>query len=326
MLKDPIVAALAFALIAAAVPAQAQDAAADYPNKPVRIIVTVPPGGAVDTVTRITAEELRKKLGQPFIVENRGAGAGVVAAEAVLGSPPDGYTLMASQPAPITVIKLLFNNVNFDPSVFEPVVLMSRIPNVLLVKNDFPAKTAQEFLAYVRQNPGKVNFASQGVGTTTHLTAELFITLTGTKMVHVPYRGTAPALNDLVAGHVDITFMEFSSAIQLHNNGRARIIALASTERLPALPEIPTFAELGVANFTSNTWNALSAPPKTPSAIIAKLNSAANEGLQSEEIRERFRAMNLTPAGGSPAAMGQFVRSETARWSEVITQAGVKPQ
>jgi tripartite-type tricarboxylate transporter receptor subunit TctC len=326
MLKDPIVAALAFALIAAAVPAQAQDAAADYPNKPVRIIVTVPPGGAVDTVTRITAEELRKKLGQPFIVENRGAGAGVVAAEAVLGSPPDGYTLMASQPAPITVIKLLFNNVNFDPSVFEPVVLMSRIPNVLLVKNDFPAKTAQEFLAYVRQNPGKVNFASQGVGTTTHLTAELFITLTGTKMVHVPYRGTAPALNDLVAGHVDITFMEFSSAIQLHNNGRARIIALASTERLPALPEIPTFAELGVANFTSDTWNALSAPPKTPSAIIAKLNSAANEGLQSEEIRERFRAMNLTPAGGSPAAMGQFVRSETARWSEVITQAGVKPQ
>ena len=247
-------------------PAAAQDAAADYPNKPVRIIVTVPPGGAVDTVTRMTAEELRKKLGQPFIVENRGAGAGVVAAEAVLGSPPDGYTLMASQPAPITVIKLLFNNVNFDPSVFEPVVLMSRIPNVLLVKNDFPANTAQEFLAYVRQNPGKVNFASQGVGTTTHLTAELFMTLTSTKMVHLPYRGTAPALNDLVAGHVDITFMEFSSAIQLHHNGRARIIALASTERLPALPEIPTFAELGVANFTSDTWNALSAPPKTPPA------------------------------------------------------------
>jgi tripartite-type tricarboxylate transporter receptor subunit TctC len=154
----------------------------------------------------------------------------------------------------------------------------------------------------------------------------LFMTLTRTKMVHVPYRGTAPALNDLVAGHVDITFMEFSSAIQLHQNGRARIIALASTERLPALPEIPTFAEIGVANFTSDTWNALSAPPKTPPAIIAKLNSAANEALKSEEIRERFRALNLTPAGGSAAAMGQFVRSETARWSEVITQAGVKPQ
>ena len=173
-MKSPMTAALAIVLLAA-VPAAAQDAAGDYPNKPVRIIVTVPPGGAVDTVTRMTAEELRKKLGQPFIVENRGAGAGVAAAEAVLGSPPDGYTLMASQPAPITVIKLLFSNVSFDPSAFEPVVLMSKIPNVLLVKSDFPAKTAQEFVAYVRQNPGKVNFASQGVGTTTHLTAELFM-------------------------------------------------------------------------------------------------------------------------------------------------------
>src|SRR5262245_48139392 len=188
-MKNPMAAAVTLVLLA--VPAAAQDAAADYPSKPVRIIVTVPAGGAVDTVTRLMAEELRKRLGQPFIVENRGAGAGVAAAEAVLGSPSDGYTVMASQPAPITVIKLLFNSVTFDPSVFEPVVLMSRIPNVLLVKNEFPAKTAQEFLTYVRQNPAKVNFASQGMGTTTHLTAELFMTLTNTVMVHVPYRGTA---------------------------------------------------------------------------------------------------------------------------------------
>ena len=305
--------------------AKAQDAA-DYPNKPVRIIVTVPPGGAVDLVTRMVAEELRKKFGQPFIVENRGAGAGVAAAEAVLASPPDGYLLMASQPAPITVIKMLFSNVNFAPAVFEPVVVMAKIPNVLLVKNDFPAKTAQEFLTYVKQNPGKVNFASQGVGTTTHLTGELFMTLTGTSLVHVPYRGTAPALNDLVAGHVDISFMEYSSAVQLHQNGRARIIAVASTARMAALPDIPTLVELGVPNFTSDTWNALSAPPKTPPAIIAKLNSAANEGLRSPEVQERFKSLNLTAGGGSPAEMGQFVREETARWSEVITRAGVKPQ
>ena len=305
--------------------AKAQDAA-DYPNKPVRIIVTVPPGGAVDLVTRMVAEELRKKFGQPFIVENRGAGAGVAAAEAVLASPPDGYLLMASQPAPITVIKMLFSNVNFDPAVFEPVVVMAKIPNVLLVKNDFPAKTAQEFLTYVKQNPGKVNFASQGVGTTTHLTGELFMTLTGTSLVHVPYRGTAPALNDLVAGHVDISFMEYSSAVQLHQNGRARIIAVASTARMAALPDIPTLVELDVPNFTSDTWNALSAPPKTPPAIIAKLNSAANEGLRSPEVQERFKSLNLTAGGGSPAEMGQFVREETARWSEVITRAGVKPQ
>ena len=298
-----------------AAPANGARRAADYPNKPVRIIVTVPAGGAVDLVTRIVAEELRKRLGQPFIVENRGTGAGIVAAEAVLNAAPDGYTLMASQPAPITVIKLLFNGVNFDPAVFESVVVMAKIPNVLLVKNEFPAKTAQEFLDYVKQNPGKVNFASQGVGTTTHLTAELFMTVTGTKLVHVPYRGTAPALNDLVAGHVDMSFMEFSSAIQLHQNGRARIIAVASAARIPALPDVPTFAELGVANFTSDTWNALSAPPKTPPAIVAKINSAANEGLKSAEVQERFRTLNLTTGGGSPAEMARFVRDETARWA-----------
>ena len=325
MRKNSIAAALVAALLAAA-PAGAQDVAADYPNKPVRIIVTVPAGGAVDAVTRMMAEELRKRLGQTFIVENRGAGAGVAAAEAVLASPPDGYTLMASQPAPITVIKLLFNNVNFDPAGFEPVVVMARIPNVLLVKNDFPAKNAQEFLTYIKQNPGKVNFASQGVGTTTHLTGELFMTLTGTNLVHVPYRGTAPALNDLVAGHVDITFMEFSSAIQLHQSGRARIIAVASTERMAALAHVPTFADLGVANFTSDTWNALSAPPKTPASIIAKINGAANDALKSADVQERFRVLNLTVGGGSPSAMGQFVRSETARWSEVIAKAGIKPQ
>ena len=325
MLKVLVSIITAGALLAA-VSATAQDATTDYPNKPVRIIVTVPAGGAVDLVTRIVAEELRKKFGQPFIVENRGAGAGVLAAEAVLNALPDGYTLMASQPAPITVIKLLFNNVSFDPAAFEPVMMMSKIPNVLLVKNDFPARTAQEFLAYVKQNPGKVNFASQGVGTTTHLTAELFMTVTGTSLVHVPYRGTAPALNDLVAGHVDISFMEFSSAIQLHQTGRARIIAVASVARIPALPNVPTLVEVGVANFTSDTWNALSAPPKTPAAIITKINSAANDALKSAEVQERFRGLNLTIGGGSPVEMGRFVRDETARWSDVIKKAGVTPQ
>jgi tripartite-type tricarboxylate transporter receptor subunit TctC len=319
---------LASLAIAAAVfaNASAQDGAAGYPNKPVRIIVTVPPGGAVDTVTRLVGEELRKRLGQPFIVENRGTGAGVAAADTVLNASPDGYTLMASQPAPITVIKLLFSNVNFDPAAFEPVVLMSKMPNVLLVKNGFPAKTAREFLDYVRKNPDKVNFASQGVGTTTHLTAELFMTVTGTKLVHVPYRGTAPALNDLVAGHVDMSFMELSSALALHRENRARIIAVAADERIPELPDTPTLAEIGVADFNSSTWNALSAPPGTPSGVVTKINSTVNEALKSREIQEKFRGLNLTPGGGTPAEMGGFVSGETARWSDVIKRAGIRPQ
>ena len=313
-------------LLAAACVGPAAAQPDDYPSRPVRIIVTVPAGGAVDTVTRLVAEELRKRLGQPFIVENRGAGAGVQAAEAVALAVPDGYTLMASQPAPVTVLKLLFGNVGFDPAAFEPVVLMTRIPNVLMTRNEFPARTPQELLAYLRANPGKVTFASQGTGTTTHLTAELLMTVTGTRLVHVPYRGTAPALNDLAAGHVDLSFMEYSSAIQLHEGGRARIIAVAARARLPQLPQIPTLIEAGVADFTSDTWNALSAPPRTPAAIIARLNGAASEALRSGEVAERLRALHLTAAGGTPADMGAFVRGETARWSDVIRRAGITPQ
>ena len=266
------------------------------------------------------AEELRKKFGQPFIVENRGTGAGIVAAEAVLTSPPDGYSLMASQPAPITVIKLLFNDVNFDPAVFEPVVVMAKIPNVLLVKNDFPAKTAQEFLAYVKQNPGKVNFASQGVGTTTHLTAELFMTVTGTKLVHVPYRGTAPALNDLVAGHVDMSFMEFSSAIQLHQNGRARIIAVASTARIPALPDVPTLVEFGVRQFHVRHMECAFGAAQDPAGDRRQAQQCSKRGAEVGRGAGALPSLNLTTGGGSPAEMGRFVREETARWSDVITE------
>src|SRR3954467_2033481 len=193
----------------------AQDGAADYPNKPVKIVVSVPAGGGVDTATRIFAEGLHQKLGQPFIIENRGGAGGNLGAEAVFAAPPDGYTLLASQPAPLTSNIALYKKLNFDPAKLEPVAVMTKFPNVLLVKQDFPAKTAQEFIAYVKANPGKVNYASQGPGTTSHLTAELFGTLTGTKLVHVPYRGTAPALNDLIAGHVDLIFMELASAKKL---------------------------------------------------------------------------------------------------------------
>src|SRR5262249_55009736 len=161
-------------------------------------------------------------------------------------SPPDGYTLMASQPAPITTNVALYKKLNFDPTKFEPVVVMTKFPNVLLVKNDFPAKTGQEFLAYVKANPGKLNFASQGGGTTSHLTAELFMTQTGAKMTHVPYRGTGPALNDIVAGHVDLIFMELSSAYKLHDSGKARILAVATDRRIDLLKAIPTMIELGV--------------------------------------------------------------------------------
>src|SRR5215475_10209994 len=231
------------ALVLALSPLAAQN---DYPNKPVKIIVTVPAGGGVDSVTRIFAELLQQKLGQPFVLENRGGAGGNVAAEAVFAAPPDGYTLMASQPAPITTNVALYKKLNFDPTKFEPVAVMTKFPNVLLVRNDFPAKTAQEFIAYAKANSGKLNFASQGVGTTSHLTGELFMALTGVKMTHVPYRGTGPALNDIVAGHVDLIFMELSSAYKLHDSGRARVLAVATDHRVSMLKDVPTVSELGV--------------------------------------------------------------------------------
>ena len=173
-----------------------------------RVLVTVPPGGGVDTVTRLVTGRMAAKLGQTFVVENRGGAGGSLAAEAVYKADPDGYQLMASQPAPITTNIALYKSLNYDPTKFQFVGIMSTIPNVLLVKNDFPAKTAKEFIDYVKANPGKVNYASQGPGTTSHLTAELYAKLTGAKMTHVPYKGTGPALNDLVAGHVDFIFMQ----------------------------------------------------------------------------------------------------------------------
>ncbi len=303
--------------------ASAQNAAADFPNRPIRIIVCVPAGGGVDTVTRIVADGLSRRLGQPVVVENRAGAAGNIGADVVFTAEPDGYTLLAAQPAPLTVNPLLYKNMSFDPKKFEPVAIMTSIANVLLVRPDFPAKTAQEFIAYAKANPGKINYASQGIGTTSHLTAALFETVTGTKLVHVPYKGTAPALNDLIAGHVDMIFMELASAIKLHQAGRAHILAVATNKRIANLPDIPTLIEAGVPGFESGTWNAIAAPPKTPAAIVAKLNKAIVEVLNSPEVQDHFAKINLHAAGGSPAEAKAFIVKETQVWGQVIKTAGV---
>lgn len=311
------------ALLLSGMSAVAQDAA-NFPNKPIKIIVSVPPGGGVDTVTRLIAEKLRQKWGQPVIIENRGGAAGNIGAEAVFNAEPDGYTLLASQPAPITVNPLLYKKLSFDPANLTAVAIMTQIPNVLLVRPDFPIKDAKEFLAYAKANPGKLNYASQGTGTTSHLSTALFEKLTGTKLVHVPYKGTGPALNDLVASHVDLIFMEMAAAINLHRGGKARILAVATEKRLSILPDIPTMAESGVSGFESGTWNAITAPPKTPQAIVDKLNAAVNEALKAPDVVDHFAHVNLIAAGGSAAEAAKFIKSETVRWGEVIKASGIE--
>jgi tripartite-type tricarboxylate transporter receptor subunit TctC len=302
------------------------DPAADYPNRPVKIIVSVPAGGGVDTVTRIFANKLQQRLGQPFVIENRSGGGGNIGAEAAYVAEPDGYTLLATQPAPITSNVALYKRLNFDPTALEPVAVMSRLPNMLLVRSDFPAKTAQEFIAYVKANPGKITFASQGPGTTSHLTAELLAKVAGLKMLHVPYRGTGPALNDIIAGHVDFIFMELASGLKLSEAGKARILAVATDKRLEALPDVPTLIEIGVSDLVSDTWNAISAPPKTPKPIIAKLNRAINDIIAEPDTKARFRELNILAGGGTPEDMARLKKAETERWTRVIRDAGIEPE
>jgi tripartite-type tricarboxylate transporter receptor subunit TctC len=306
--------------------AAAQDSAANFPDHPIRVVVSVPAGGGVDTVTRIVTDRMRVELGQPLAVENKSGAGGSVAAEAVYNSAPDGYTLLASQPAPITTNGFLYKSLNYDPAQLTPIAIMSHIPNVLFVREDLPIKTVPELIAYAKANPGKLNYASQGIGTTSHLTAELFQTLTHTKLVHVPYKGTAPALNDLLAGNVDLMFGELATSLQLHKAGKLRILAVLTKQRVAVIPDIPTMAEAGVSGCESDTWNALTAPPKTPANVVAKLNEAANKAMHSPELLDRFATLDLTPGGGTPAAMGAFVKQETQRWGEVIRAAGIKPE
>jgi tripartite-type tricarboxylate transporter receptor subunit TctC len=315
------------ALIAAAgallavLPAVAQQA--EYPTRPIKIIVCLPPGGGVDTVTRIVSDRLQRRLGQPIVIENKGGQSGNLGAEAVFLAEPDGYTLLASQPAPITTNPLLYKSLSFDPARFTPVAVMTTIPNTLTVRADFPAKTVQEFIAYARANPGKVSYASQGNGTTSHLTAVMFEQATGTKLLHVPYRGTAPAINDLMGGHVDAFFNELATSMELHKAGKARILAVTTAARVPELPDVPTLQEAGLSGFMSDTWNAISAPPKTPAPIVAKLNAAINEVLKAPEMQSHLSLMHLQAVGGAPQRMAEIIKADTQRWGGVIRAANV---
>lgn len=317
-----VIATVVAALVAPA--AHAQDSA--YPQRSIKIVVNVAPGGGVDTASRIIAQKLGEKFGHTIVVENRGGGSGNIAAEAVFHAEPDGYTLLSAPGATISINDLLFKKLGYDPVKFAPVAVLTSVPLALVVRPNFPAKTFQEFVAYAKANPGKLNYASNGIGTAAHLTAELFNMESGAKMVHVPYKGTNPVLNDLVADHVDLTFIQYSAFLDLHKAGKVKILAVANPKRVEALPDVPTLAEMGFPELISNTWNILVAPPKTPQSVLTKLNRAIEEILADKDTRARFATMETTVEGGSLDAAAKYVAADRERWKKVITAGGIEAE
>src|SRR3984957_7387840 len=297
--------------------------AEDYPARTVKIVVPFPAGGTADVMPRIFADWLSRKWGQPVIIDNRAGAGGNIGAEVVAKSEPDGYTLLSSPPPPLVINQNLYPHLDFDPQQFVPIVVISRVPNALVVNPEkIAANTIKDFIAYVRANPGKVTDATQGNGTTSHLTSEMFQMMAQVKLQNVPYRGSAPALNDLIAGSVDCMFDNLGVSMQLVKAGRLKLLAVASLQRVASLPDVPTLAET-LPGFASVTWYALGAPPGTPAAIAEKISAAVNEALRDPDVQKRLADLSAEPVGGTPQATAAYFHGEVERWKSVITSAHV---
>jgi tripartite-type tricarboxylate transporter receptor subunit TctC len=316
------VAVVAFAAAALAV-APHLARAQDYPSRAVRIIVPFPAGGTADIVPRVVGEALSRKWGQPVIIENRTGAGGNIGAEAAFKADPDGYTLLSAPPPPLVINQNLYPKLAFDPAQFVPIVVMARVPNSAVVTPKFPAKSIAELIAYARANPGKVTSATQGNGTTSHLTSEMFQMMANVKVQHVPYRGSAPALADLVAGNVDIMFDNLGVSLALVKGGQLRLLAVATPQRMASLPDVPTIAET-LPGFESSAWYAVVAPPKTPQRIVDKVNADINEILRRPEMQPHLAEWSAEAIGGTPQATAAYLREEVERWNKVIKAAGVK--
>jgi tripartite-type tricarboxylate transporter receptor subunit TctC len=312
--------ALTLAAMLTALPAaQAQG----YPSRAVKIIVPFPAGGTADVMPRIFSDWLAKKWGEPVVIENRTGAAGNIGAEAVAKAEPDGYTLLAAPAPPLVINQNLYPRLGFDPTEFVPIVIMGRVPNALVLNARVPLASVADVIAYAKANPGKLTCATQGNGTTSHLTSELFQLMAQVKFQQVPYRGSAPALTDLAAGNVDLMFDNLGVSLALVKGGQLKLLGVATPKRVAALPDVPTIAET-LPGFESAAWFAIVAPPKTPQAIADKINADVNEALQQSEIRDRLAQLSAEPIGGTPQATAAYMREEIERWYNVIKAANVK--
>ncbi len=311
---------LAALLLLVAGPVFAQGA---YPTKQVRMVVPFPAGGSADILCRIAGEKLGAAWNQPVIVDNRAGAGGNVGAEIAYRAEPDGYTLLCSPPGPLSINHNLYKTMPYDWTKFVPVTVLALVPNAISARIDLPASSVQELIAYTKANPGKVTYASQGNGSTSHLSAQMLATMAGIDMVHIPYKGEGPALIDLTAGRVDIFIGNISAALRFEKAKQLKFLAVASGTRSPVASDVPTTAESGLPDLVASAWFALVVPPGTPDAIVQKINADAAAALRLPDVRTRFLELGAEPQGDTAAATAAFIKAEEARWRSVIRSANV---
>jgi tripartite-type tricarboxylate transporter receptor subunit TctC len=315
--------ALAALFAAAGGNAQAQHS---YPSQLVKIVVPAAAGSTTDTLARLVADQLARKWGKPAVVENIAGGGMNIGAGQVARATPDGHTLLVAPPAPLTIADLLTRDLNYSPQAFVPITMLAKISNVLAVRKSLPANSLRELIDYAKANPGKLTYATQGPGSTAHLSAAQLEGLTGIKMVAVPYRGAQLALTDLIAGTVDMFFDTLATSVPLYKGDKIKILAVAGLERAKTAPELPTFPEAGVPGFRSITWFGLVAPPGTPTLLAQRLNRDVIDILNSKEVGDRLQSISLEVGATSPADTTKFFSDEAALWSKVIKEAGITPR
>lgn len=300
--------------------------AQDFPSKPIKIIVSVPPGGSVDPMARLVGEKLRQKWGQPVIVENRPGASNNIGAEAVFKAPPDGYTLLFAPDAPFAINKAFFRKLSYDPDLLTPVSLVAINPQVLIVNGKNPAETLQQLIALAKQNPGKLTYASAGSGTSTHLYGELFKLLAGVNVTHIPYKGAGLAVTAVIGGQVDLTFVDIGGALQHIRSGAVRALVLADERRSPVFPDVPSSPEV-LPGLLARTWFGMAAPPNTPAAIVNRLSAAISEALKQPDVVQRLASMgNIQAVGSTPGEMADFMRKDSERFAKLIRATGASEE
>ncbi len=316
----------ALGLVATGVPAlllPRAAVAADYPTRPVRFLVGYPPGGATDIIARLIGQRLSEKLGQQFVIENKPGAGNNIGTEAAVNAEPDGYTVLLVNPANF-INTSLYTNLKFNfVTDIAPVAAFNRVPNVMTVNKDVPAKNVAEFIAYAKANPGKINMASSGNGTSVHLSGEMFMAMTGVKMQHVPYRGAAPAITDLLGGQVQVIFDNMPSIIQHIRGGAVRALGVTTTQRSPQLPDVQAISET-VPGYEASALFGMGAPARTPKEIIGKLNSEINAILAEPDMTKRLVELGGAPTIQTPEAFGDQIKAETDKWKKVVDFAGIK--